>query len=186
MKGDRSGTFWPFWHLMKGLIAEDRAPTMVVLENVCGTLTSHGGKDFATICTALQDGGYALGAMVIDASLFVPQSRPRLLVICSRTGVRIPHQCVNDLPIAPWHTRIISAHAKLPARPRGTGSGGPPLPPRRTQVFADIIEEEPVDVEWFSREKTTELLALMSEINRAKPAGEARGTPNCGWTLPAH
>jgi DNA (cytosine-5)-methyltransferase 1 len=28
LKGDRSGTFWPFWNLMKGLIQEDRAPRL--------------------------------------------------------------------------------------------------------------------------------------------------------------
>jgi DNA (cytosine-5)-methyltransferase 1 len=32
LKGDRSGTFWPFWTLMKGLIAEKRAPRLIVLE----------------------------------------------------------------------------------------------------------------------------------------------------------
>jgi DNA (cytosine-5)-methyltransferase 1 len=26
LKGDRSGTFWPFWNLMSGLIKEGRAP----------------------------------------------------------------------------------------------------------------------------------------------------------------
>src|SRR5580698_9211412 len=66
LKGDRSGTFWPFWKLMKGLIDENRAPRLVVLENVCGTLTSHGGKDFATICATLQAGGYSIGALVVD------------------------------------------------------------------------------------------------------------------------
>ncbi|MEJ7659591.1 MAG: hypothetical protein WKG07_08175 [Hymenobacter sp.] len=50
LKGDRSGTFWPFWRLMNGVIAEGRAPEIIALENVCGTLTSHGGKDFTAIC----------------------------------------------------------------------------------------------------------------------------------------
>src|SRR5580704_18049077 len=39
LKGDRSGTFRPFWNLMKGMTDEDRAPRVIVLENVCGTLT---------------------------------------------------------------------------------------------------------------------------------------------------
>src|SRR5450432_3454132 len=26
LKGDRSGTFWPFWNLMKGLVKDKRAP----------------------------------------------------------------------------------------------------------------------------------------------------------------
>ncbi len=51
LKGDRSGTYWPFWRLMEKMVAERRAPKLIVLENVCGTLTSHEGKDFNTICS---------------------------------------------------------------------------------------------------------------------------------------
>ena len=47
----RSGTFWPFWKLMRGLVQADRAPRTIVLENVYGCLTSHGGKDFAAIAS---------------------------------------------------------------------------------------------------------------------------------------
>lgn len=41
LKGDRSGTFWPFWKLVNHLCEEHRAPRMIVLENVYGTLTAH-------------------------------------------------------------------------------------------------------------------------------------------------
>jgi DNA (cytosine-5)-methyltransferase 1 len=169
LRGHRSGTFWPFWRLMKNLVAEDRAPTLIALENVCGTLTSHGGNDFATICSAVQDEGYLLGAMVIDASLFVPQSRPRLFLVCVRQGTPIPAACVTDAPIAPWHNRIVPAHAKLSARSKGDWIWwNLPAPPSRTTVFADVIEDEPADVEWFSEEQKSRLLGLMSEINSAK------------------
>ena len=79
--GERSGAFWPFWHLMKSLRAENRAPSIIVLENVSGALTSHGGEDFATIGAAIVETGYRFGALVIDAVHFVPQSRPRLFII---------------------------------------------------------------------------------------------------------
>src|SRR4051812_35261082 len=46
LRGSRSGTFWPFWRLVQSLNREGRSPTMVVLENVCGALTSHDGADF--------------------------------------------------------------------------------------------------------------------------------------------
>ena len=64
--------FWPFWRLMERLGEEGRAPTIVALENVAATLTSHGGKDFEALCLALVDAGYRVGARVIDAVLFVP------------------------------------------------------------------------------------------------------------------
>src|SRR5580693_792224 len=44
LKGKRSGAFWPFWRLIQSLEQEARAPSVVVLENVCGALTSHRGK----------------------------------------------------------------------------------------------------------------------------------------------
>lgn len=44
LRGERSGTFWLFWRLMKAMAKDQRAPSVIVLENVCGALTSHGGK----------------------------------------------------------------------------------------------------------------------------------------------
>jgi DNA (cytosine-5)-methyltransferase 1 len=155
LKGRRSGTFWPFWKLMKGLIAEDRAPHLIVLENVCGTLTSHHGKDFATLCTTVQEGGYSVGALVIDAALFVPQSRPRLFVICVHGQAGPLNRCVADGPSDPWHGRIGGAYEKLPAKAKQNWIWwSPPVPQRRTVLLSDLIEEDPKDVEWFSEEDT--------------------------------
>ena len=80
----RSGTFWPFWKLIRGLAQEGRAPHAIVLENVYGCLTSHEGKDFAALASALTELGYRFGAAVIDAVHFVPQSRPRVFFIAFR------------------------------------------------------------------------------------------------------
>jgi DNA (cytosine-5)-methyltransferase 1 len=44
---------------------------------VTGALTSHGGADFAAILRTFAENGYRGGALVIDAALFTPQSRPR-------------------------------------------------------------------------------------------------------------
>lgn len=79
---------------------------MIVLENVCGTLTSHDGKDFNAICSAVREAGYLTGAIVVDAELLVPQSRPRLFVICVQEGVDIPAQCFSPISISPWHTAV--------------------------------------------------------------------------------
>ena len=34
LRGERSGTFYPFWDVIRGLIADDRAPQLIALENV--------------------------------------------------------------------------------------------------------------------------------------------------------
>ncbi|SLM41758.1 Cytosine-specific methyltransferase [Nitrospira sp. ND1] len=170
LKGDRSGTFWPFWNLMKGLVKEKRAPSLIVLENVCGTLTSHDGKDFATICGGFQHAGYAVGAVVVDAALFVPQSRPRLFVIGVHQDIRIPAGMTTDGPLSPWHTGTLkTAYEKLSAKTKaGWLWWKLPLPPKRSIGFADIIEESPQSATWFSADETRQLLAMMSDINREK------------------
>lgn len=76
LRGARSGLFWTFWRIIKGLADEGRAPTLVVIENVTGLLTSHRGGDFAAICEAIAHAGYFAGAVVLDAADFLPQSRP--------------------------------------------------------------------------------------------------------------
>jgi DNA (cytosine-5)-methyltransferase 1 len=170
LKGDRSGTFWPFWDLMKGLIEEKRSPGLIVLENVCGTLTSHDGKDFATICDGFQQAHYAVGAVVVDASLFVPQSRPRLFIVGVHADMTIPEELAGEGPSAPWHTRTLkTAYEKLPAETKQIWKWWKlPLPPKRKVNLEDLIEENPSSTSWFSAEATRELLAMMSEINRAK------------------
>ena len=172
LKGDRSGTFWPFWTLMKGLIDEKRAPGLIVLENVCGTLTSHDGKDFATICGGFQQAGYAVGAVVVDAALFVPQSRPRLFIVGVHPDMTIPEELTGVGPWAPWHTRTLkTAYEKLPSKAKQIWKWWKlPLPPKRKVKLQDIIEENPTSTAWFSAEATRNLLAMMSDINRAKVA----------------
>ncbi len=170
LKGDRSGSFWPFWKLMKDLIEESRGPSLIVLENVCGTLTSHEGRDFGAICNALQEAGYSTGAMVIDASLFVPHSRPRLFIVCPRQGASFPAACISNAPLLPWHTRSLrTAYERLPAKAKqGWIWWNPPIPPPRSASFADLIEDGPKDVPWFSRAETQQLIAKMSGVNKAK------------------
>lgn len=170
LKGERSGTFWPFWDLMKSLIAEDRAPEIIVLENVCGTLTSHGGKDFSAICTALQGSGYRFGAMVVDAALFVPHSRPRLFVIAIREDLDIPGNLIGEEPEVDWHTRTLkTAIGKL--RPKAKKSWiwwRMPMPINRKTQFSDLIEDSPNSVVWHTPVQTRQLLSMMSDINLEK------------------
>jgi DNA (cytosine-5)-methyltransferase 1 len=172
LKGDRSGTFWPFWLLMKETIAEGRAPRIIALENVCGTLTSHGGQDFAAICNTFQSADYKFGALVIDASLFIPQSRPRLFVLGVRKDVPIPPELTVPEPSQVWHTRgLVTAFASVPASMRKDWVWWSlPQVAKRNSTFADLIEENPSDVQWHSPAQTKALLEMMSPINAQKVA----------------
>ena len=172
LKGERSGTFWPFWKLVKALGEEDRAPRLVVLENVFGALSSHDGKDFAAICAALAGGGYRFGAVIINAVHFVPQSRPRLFIIGVRKSSPIPRALVADGPEGEWHpSALIEAYGKLSKRSQGSWIWWRlPAPPARTSIFADLVEDEPHGVAWHTAAETKKLLGMMNPHNLAKVA----------------
>lgn len=170
LRGERSGTFWPFWNLMRALRKEERAPRMIVLENVCGTITSHGGKDFSTICSALKALGYRFGAVVIEASLFVPQSRPRLFIVAVEESIPIGSQLNARWQTRLWHNRaLVDAYCHLPKAVQARWLWWAiPEPARRKATFSDLVEDEPQNARWHTREETDRLLSLMSEVNLAK------------------
>ncbi|WP_158814439.1 DNA cytosine methyltransferase [Methylocapsa sp. S129] len=168
----RSGTFWPFWKLMRGLVQDGRAPRAIVLENVYGCLTSHGGKDFAAIASALSGSDYRFGAVVINAAHFVPQSRPRVFFIAIRKGETIPEGLTTEGPQRSWHpASLLGAHAAMTDEAKRKWVWwNVPMPAVRNMVFADLIEENPTSVKWHNAAETKYLLGLMSPLNRDKVA----------------
>lgn len=170
LKGSRSGTFWPFWRLIEALDRNNRAPSLVVLENVCGALTSHGGRDFGRIGTALLAGGYRFGAVVMDAVAFLPQSRPRLFIVAARRDLPVPAELQAEGAQSPWHTRALAhAYDKLdrPVAAHWIWWRLPAQPPCKA-IFADLIEDHPQGIEWHTAAETKRLLHMMSDVNRSK------------------
>ncbi|KYP88559.1 cytosine methyltransferase [bacteria symbiont BFo1 of Frankliniella occidentalis] len=170
LRGERSGTFWPFWSLVKQKIASGQSPEIIALENVCGMLTSHKGEDFAAICSAFNDIGYKFGAMVIDASLFLPQSRPRLFIIGVRDDIELADGMTTTAPTKNWHTRtLLKAYENLPHTVKHNWIWWDlPVPEKREVVFADLVESNPESVKWHSPEETAQILGMMTTVNLAK------------------
>jgi DNA (cytosine-5)-methyltransferase 1 len=164
LTGGRSSAFWGFWRLMQGLAAEGRLPRVIVLENVAGLLTSHGGADFAAVCKAFGEAGYDFGAVEVDAARFLPQSRPRVFVIAVRDGAA---QAAGG-PGA-FHGRAVqAAHDALPAdlktRWRWWRLAEPPAPNRR---LVDLLEPDAA-VTWRSPDQTQKLLDQLSPLHRRR------------------
>jgi DNA (cytosine-5)-methyltransferase 1 len=172
LKGDRSGTFWPFWELVKTLDARKRGPRLIVLENVPGTLTSHGGKDFTAIADAIAEAGYRFGAIIMDAADFVPQSRPRLFIVAVAKGVAVPPGVLSADATMLWHPKALQvAHLRLAGKAKDQWLWwNLPAPPRRNTRFADLVEENPTSVPWHTPAETARLLGMMSELNKEKLA----------------
>lgn len=173
LEGQRSGAFWGFWKLVQDLAALDRAPRIVVLENVTGLLTSGKGRDFTAICQAMTEAGYRVGALEMDAAHWLPQSRPRLFVV----GIK-GDAPTSDGPDGPFHTpRLIAAHSRLPKAVRENWSWWKlPAPSRRNHDLASLLEDDS-EVQWL--DNADDLLAMVSpahqqRIQSALASGERR------------
>lgn len=153
--GAQSGTFWQFIRLLDEL--EDDRPEAVVLENVVGLATSHGGDDLTAAIRAFNRLGYSVDVLSIDARRFVPQSRPRLFLV----GAQNPPEDVpepNSELRPDWlqwvfGDKSLRTHrAKLPA---------PPAP--LTDGLGEEIEDMPLDDErWWDAERTERFVSSLS------------------------
>jgi DNA (cytosine-5)-methyltransferase 1 len=84
LAGSRSGLAFAFLEL----VGRHR-PRFVLLENVPGLLSSHAGRDMATLIGALVELGYGVGYRILDARYFgVPQRRRRVFILGDSLGGR--------------------------------------------------------------------------------------------------
>jgi len=166
LAGSQSSAFWGFVKALEGM--GSRRPPMVLLENVPGFLTSNEGNDFREALLALNQLGYAVDALLIDAARFVPQSRQRLFVVASRTSEAAR---LNEAPsffesdsrpsaladFILWNPEINWRIRELPKLP----AFGRQLP----SILEDISPNSAI---WWSKERCEYLLNQMSEKHRAK------------------
>lgn len=183
LKGARSGAFWGFLKIIQGLNIQGRKPRLVVLENVYGALTLHGGKDFEAIVKAVASEGYVVGAMVIDAVHFLPQSRQRLFIVALDSTMMIPASTVAATANPAWHPdALIRAYNMLPSHVKKSWCWWSlPTPSLPLLTLDDIIEENPEGVKWHSASETKKILSMMTDVNLRKVmAAQAEGRIKVG------
>lgn len=91
----RSGLVWEWLRVLDEL---DRKPKLLLLENVAGLLSTNNGDNYRVLHNALVERGYNCGAFLLNASHFVPQSRPRVFIIAVKSDATIPAELVGDGP----------------------------------------------------------------------------------------
>jgi len=175
LAGAQSSAFWGFIDVLKAMRRERRQPPLVLLENVTGFLTSHGGQDFEDALLALNDLGYAVDAFIVDAARFVPQSRQRLFVVGMKTRE------VDELKESPsfYESEVrppalasfILLHGDINWRIRKL-----PSLPQHTKSLADILEDLPLNHQmWWSRQRSEYMLSQMSPKHRAQADAMIKG-----------
>jgi len=101
LKGLKSGLFHDFMHLVR-----DRLPRAIILENVHGLLSSHGGRDFAIVLKALDELGYGVGWRVLNSKDFgIPQQRRRVYVVAIHRDIRGPGEVLFEPKCGHWNIK---------------------------------------------------------------------------------
>ncbi len=92
LRGKRSGLFYEFARLIGEYL-----PRIIVIENVPGLLSSHGGRDFEVIIRTLANLGYGVGWRVLNSRYFgVPQSRQRVYIVGCYRDARGPGEILFE------------------------------------------------------------------------------------------
>jgi DNA (cytosine-5)-methyltransferase 1 len=156
LHGKESATFWHFTRIVEEMGAAK--PPVVVLENVVGLATSHGGKDLAAAVRELNRLGYSVDVLTLDARRFVPQSRPRLFVVGTQhppADQPAPSELRPDWLQSPFGDPALATHrAALPSPP----------PPLTAGLSAVVERGRPADLRWWDADRTAAFVASLSDI----------------------
>ena len=165
LHGKESSSFWGLVEIIRDM--GQRRPPFVMLENVVGFLMSHGGRDFEQALLALNELGYAVDAIILNAVHWVPQSRPRLFVLAERDEGREGRSCALMSDVRPKVLfDFIINHPNIRWNIRDV-----PPPPQPCTRLAEIIEDLPDDdPHWWNEERTEYFMGQMSD----KHAEQAR------------
>ncbi|APT92077.1 cytosine methyltransferase [Corynebacterium phocae] len=168
LAGSQSGTFWHFVRILEEL-GEER-PQSVVLENVTGLATSHGGEDIRSAIKAFNELGYSVDVLAIDARRFLPQSRPRIFLVGSQKPPEANEEGPSEL--RPEWMQWIFADPEL--RTHRAVLPSPPAP--NTGGFSETVEEMNLnDSRWWDSERTEAFFESLSPIQRARVLSMQKG-----------
>jgi DNA (cytosine-5)-methyltransferase 1 len=175
LSGRLSSTYWEFLRILTEMAKEK--PPIVLIENVVGFLTSHGGQDLETALEGLNRLGYSVDMFAVDASHFVPQSRLRLFIVGSLDlGRTRPHD-LTSFGLGSGDARPKEVASFIAAHPRLRWAIRPlPSLPVRTTSLEDVLDKPPFDsTEWWDTKRAKYLLDQMSDRNREKAEKMIRG-----------
>lgn len=101
LRGAQSGLFHDFMRLVRR-----HTPRAIVLENVHGLLSSHGGRDFTIVLQALDELGYGVAWRVLNSKDFgVPQQRRRVYIVAMHRDPRGPGEVLFEPQCGDWHLK---------------------------------------------------------------------------------
>ena len=108
LRGSQSGLFFEFMRL-----ARERHPRAIILENVHGLLSSHGGRDFGIVLKALDQLGYGVAWRVLNSKDFgVPQQRRRVYIVAMHRDGKGPGEVLFEPECGDWNPKAGRSNGK--------------------------------------------------------------------------
>jgi DNA (cytosine-5)-methyltransferase 1 len=128
----RSGLVWQWLRVLDEMHVK---PSLLLAENVVGLVSSAEGEHYRVLHRALRERGYLVGAMIVDAERWIPQSRPRVFVVAVTEETDVGEFSL----IGPsWnHPKAIQ---KAMEGCEGRVWWSLPLPPTRAKKLSDLID----------------------------------------------
>lgn len=170
LDGEHSSMFWEFMRILRE--KGDAKPPLILLENVVGFLMSDGGRDFEAAMLALNELGYCVDVMIVNASHFTPHSRARMFII----GKQSPRKTMLVAEVSKARPvpllKYIAAHPHVAWDIR-------PLPdlPAPSSKLDDIVENLPSDDPlWWDAKRTQYFMNQLSERHLAVAQRMISGT----------
>ena len=158
--GAESSAFFGFIDVIENM--GDRKPRAVVLENVCGLASSHGGADYRCVVEEFNRLGYSVDSFEINARRWLPQSRPRMFVVglLDPVGGGKLDSCLRPDRLAWIHSdeSLVTHVTPLPRVP-GLKSGG-------FTKLADDMDRD--DCRWWHEARTKKFVDSLSSVQKSR------------------
>ncbi|MFE3080921.1 DNA cytosine methyltransferase [Nocardia tengchongensis] len=194
LAGRHSSTFWDFALVLERLGA--RRPPVVAIENVNGFATSHSGNDIKAAVARLNDLGYSVDVLTLDARRWVPQSRPRLFLVAvferyledvkldERTGTQLRpvwlDRVLND-PDLITHRTLLNEDDPDVLPPLGSTGWTKVVSELERKIREKKLPEPKKKIDWWDEARTKRFTDELSEFQKSRiaalEAGEARNQP---------
>lgn len=157
--GRESSAFFGFVKVLREM--GERRPAVVVLENVTGLASSHGGDDLRAVIQEFNALGYVCDVVALDARRFIPQSRPRLFVIGSMTPLKSEEDTSvlrSGLEWVHQEPHLETFKVPLPEAPELLSTG-------LTQLLEELPDD---DARWWESERVERFVESMSPVQRGR------------------
>ena len=164
LEGEQSGLFFEFSRVLREM--GEQIPPVAMIENVSSFVSSGGGEDLRVSIAELNKLGYFCDVLTVDASWFVPQSRPRLFIV----GTLEPLGGAASGVAGPLRSESVAAFVRA-NQDLMLQELSVPIPLQDVRRLSDVVEHlDAGDERWWDGERFGKFLGSLSPLHQDRLA----------------